>query len=128
MHTVKVLIVDNSVGFRQRIRELLASEPDIQVVGEAGDGREAVEKAIALAPDVALMDVRMAGMNGLEATRQITAARPEVRIVILSRFDLQEYRDAAQASGASAYVVKRLMMDNLLPAIREATASKCRAA
>jgi len=118
VRATKVLIVDDNAGYRRRIEEFLAVEPDIQVVGEASDGREAVEKAIALEPDVVLMDVRMAGLNGLSATRQIKEKLPEVRIIILSRFDLQEYRDAALASGASGYVVKRALLDDLLPAIR----------
>jgi DNA-binding NarL/FixJ family response regulator len=118
MQTARALIVDDNAGFRRRIREFLAPEPDIQVVGEAGDGHEAIEMAIALEPDVVLMDVRLAGMNGLSATRQIRDRLPEVCIIILSRFDLQEYRDAALASGACGYVVKRALPDELLPAIR----------
>jgi DNA-binding NarL/FixJ family response regulator len=119
VQATRVLIVDDNAGFRRRIREFLTSEAGIQVVGEAGDGREAMERAIELEPDVVLMDVRMAGMNGLATTRQLTAVLPEVRVIILSRFDVQEYRDAAQASGASAYVVKRSLRDDLLPAIRQ---------
>ncbi len=124
MQVVRILIVDDNARFRRRIREFLATEPDIQVVGEAADGREAIDKAIELEPDVVLMDVRMAGMNGFDATRRLVAVRPEMRIIILSRFDLQEYRDAAQASGACAYVAKRSLMDDLLPAIRRLTESK----
>ena len=116
----RVLIVDDSFGFRWRLKEFLAPEPDIQVVGEAGDGREAIEKAVELEPDVVLMDVRMAGMSGLEATRRLAAEQPAVRVIVLSRFDVQEYRDAAQASGASGYVAKRALVDELLPAIRRA--------
>ena len=121
MQATRVLIVDDSVGFRWRLKEFLAPEPDIRIVGEAGDGREAIEKAVELEPDVVLMDVRMPGMDGLEATRRLAAVRPDVRVIILSRFDLQEYRDAAQASGASGYVAKRALVDELLPAIRRAT-------
>jgi DNA-binding NarL/FixJ family response regulator len=128
VQATRVLIVDDSVGFRWRLKEFLAPEPDIRIVGEAVDGREAIDKAVKLKPDVVLMDVRMAGMNGFDATRRLVAVRPEVRIIILSRFDLQEYRDAAQASGAGAYVPKRSLMDDLLPAIRRLTESKYRVA
>jgi DNA-binding NarL/FixJ family response regulator len=118
VQAIKVLIVDDNVDFRRRLREFLAAEPDIEVVGEANDGQEAVSKTTALAPDVVLMDVRMAGTNGLSATRQIKDRLPQVRIIMLSRFDVQEYRDAALASGASGYVVKRALAGELLPAIR----------
>jgi len=121
VQAIRVLIVDDSVGFRWRLKEFLAPEPDIRIVGEAGDGRGAIEKAIAREPDVVLMDVGMPGMNGLEATRRLAAVRPDVRVIILSRFDVQEYRDAAQACGASCYVAKRALVDELLPAIRRAT-------
>jgi len=121
VQAIRVLIVDDSVGFRWRLKEFLAPEPDIQIVGEAGDGREAMDKAIELEPDVVLMDVKMAGLNGLDATRQLAAVRPNVRVIVLSRFDLQEYRDAAQACGANGYVAKRALADELLPAIRGAT-------
>ena len=121
MQAIRVLVVDDSVGFRWRLKEFLAPEPDIQIVGEAADGREAIEKAIELEPDVVLMDVRMAGMNGLDATRRLAAVRPGVRVIVLSRSDLQEYRDAAQACGANGYVAKRALADELLPAIRRAT-------
>jgi DNA-binding NarL/FixJ family response regulator len=127
VQATRVLIVDDNAGFRRRVREFLVAEPDIQVVGEAGDGWEAIQKAIELEPNVVLMDVRMAGMNGLEATRKLIVARPEVRIIILSRFDVQEYRDAAQISGASAYVVKNSLIDDLLPAIRRSGESQHRA-
>jgi DNA-binding NarL/FixJ family response regulator len=118
VQAIKVLIVDDNVDFRRRLREFLAAEPDIEVVGEANDGQEAVSKTTALAPDVVLMDVRMAGTNGLSATRQIKDRLPQVRIIMLSRFDVQEYRDAALASGANGYVVKRALAGELLPAIR----------
>ena len=76
MQVVRILIVDDNARFRRRIREFLATEPDIQVVGEAADGREAIEKGIEPEPDGVLMDVRMAGMNGFDATRRLVAVRP----------------------------------------------------
>lgn len=124
MQATTVLIVDDDAGFRRHIEEFLASEPGIQIVGEASDGQEAVEKATALEPDVVLMDVRMAGTSGLGATRQIKERQPEACIIMLSRFDLKEYRDAAQTSGASDYIVKKAMLEELGPAIRRATRSQ----
>jgi DNA-binding NarL/FixJ family response regulator len=117
---IRTMIVDDDVSFWQRVRELLASEPDIKVVGEASDGQEAILKARELKPDLVLMDVRMPGVNGIDATRQIKAEMPELKVIILSIFDVQEYREAATASGASGYVIKKSMIEDLVPAIRGA--------
>jgi DNA-binding NarL/FixJ family response regulator len=125
VQATRVLIVDDNAGFRRRIKGFLASAPDIEVVGEAGDGQEALSKAAALEPDVVLMDVRMCGTNGLEATRRLREALPEIHVIMLSRFDLQEYKDAAMARGASAYVAKKALVDELLPAIRRSIESEC---
>ena len=100
----RTLIVDDDGSFRQRIKELLATEPDIEVVGEAADGQEAIFEARELKPDLVLMDVRMPGLNGVNATRQLKDEMPELKVIILTIFDLQEYREAAIASGASGYV------------------------
>jgi len=83
-----------------------------------------MDKAVELEPDVVLMDVRMPVMNGLEAARRLAAVRRKVRVIVLSRFDVQEYRDAAQARGASGYVAERALVDELLPAIRSASRSQ----
>jgi DNA-binding NarL/FixJ family response regulator len=120
MQVIRVLVVDDNDTFRRRIQEFLASEPDIEVVGEAADGEQAILKARELQPDVALMDVRMPGTNGLDATRQLREEMPELKVIMLSRFDLEEYREAARARGASGYVVKRSVIEELLPAIRQA--------
>jgi DNA-binding NarL/FixJ family response regulator len=116
----RTLVVDDDARFRRSVREVLASEPDIEVVGEAASGPEAILKARELKPDLVLMDVRMPGMNGVSATRQIKGEMPGVKIIILTIFDLPEYREAAMAGGASGYVVKKSLLKELLPAIRGA--------
>lgn len=115
MQTTKTLIVDDDVRFRKRVRELLASGSGLEIVGEAGDGQETIRKARELRPDLVLMDIRMPGMNGLEITRHLVAEMPALKVIILTIFDLQEYREAATASGASAFVCKRDMQNELLP-------------
>jgi DNA-binding NarL/FixJ family response regulator len=119
MVTIKVLIVDDDGGFRQRVKGLLASEPHMEIVGEAADGEEGILKAQTLEPAVVLMDVRMPGLNGLEATRRIKDELPNVSIIILTMFDLEEYREAAITSGASGFVVKKRLIEDLLPAIKD---------
>ena len=119
MHSVKTLIVDDNASFRWQVRELLACEPDIEVVGEAADGREAIRKARESGPDLVLMDLGMSGMNGIDATRHLRREMPQVRVIILTLYDIKEYRDAAAVNGASGYVVKRSLVKDLLPAIRK---------
>jgi DNA-binding NarL/FixJ family response regulator len=114
----KILIVDDDAVFRKRVRGLLASEPDVEIVGEAADGEEAILKARELEPSLVLMDLRMPGMNGLEAMQRIKDEAPDVSIIILTMFDLEEYKDAAMASGASGFVIKKALVEDLIPAIR----------
>jgi len=118
MQTVKTLIADDDARFRQRIKELLASEPGMEIIGEAADGHDAVCKARELKPDLVLMDVRMPGMSGLDAARQLKAEMPGLKIIILTLYELEEYKEAAMASGVNHYIVKRSMLDELVPAIR----------
>jgi DNA-binding NarL/FixJ family response regulator len=119
MQVIRVLIVDDNASFRQRIKEFLATERDIKITGEAIDGEDAIVQTRELRPDVVIMDVRMPGTNGLYATRQIKKEMPEVKVVILSLLDVDEYRKAALASGANAYLLKKHLMEELLPAIRQ---------
>ena len=119
MQITRTLIVDDDGSFRRRVKGLLASERDIEVIGEAADGQEAILKARELEPDLVLMDVRMPGMNGVNATRQLKNEMPELKVLILTIFDLQEYREAAMASGASGYVIKKSLIEELMPAIRD---------
>jgi len=116
---IKVLLVDDHTILREGIRALLSGEPDIDVVGEASDGLEALDKVPELEPHVVIMDLVMPRMNGLEATRQISARYPDVRILILSMYDDDDYvREVIQA-GASGYVLKRVATDDLVRAIHE---------
>jgi DNA-binding NarL/FixJ family response regulator len=114
----RILVVDDDAAFRQRVHAFFAREADMEVVAEASDGEEAIRKAQELKPDVVLMDVRMPGLNGVSATRKLREEMPEVKVIMLSIFDLPEYREAAMVSGASGYVVKKSMIEALLPEIR----------
>ena len=116
---IKVLLVDDHTILRQGIHALLSREPDIEVVGEACDGLEALDQVARLEPQVVIMDLVMPHMNGLEATRQIRERHPDVRILILSMYDDDEYvREIIQA-GASGYVLKRVATEDLVKAIHE---------
>ena len=118
MPTTRILVVDDNDAFRQRVKAFFAPEADMEVVAETSDGEEAITKAQELKPDVVLMDVRMPGFNGVSATRKLREEVPEVKVIMLSVFDLPEYREAAMVSGASGYVVKKSMIEALLPEIR----------
>lgn len=118
---IEMVIVDDDASFRRRIRDVLSAEPDMEIVGEAANGHEALRKARELKPNLITMDVRMPGMNGLEALRRLKDEMPETKIIVLTMYDLLEYREAAKASGASDYVVKRDLIDALIPAIRHQT-------
>ncbi len=113
-----VLLVDDQALLRMGFRLVLEAEPDLTVVGEAGDGRVALEQVAALQPDVVLMDVRMPGMNGVEATERITAEHPGTRVLILTTFDLDEYAFAGLRAGASGFLLKDAGPAELVAAIR----------
>ncbi len=116
---IRVLLVDDHTILREGVRALLADEPEIVVVGEAGDGEEAVEKVDVLRPDIVLMDMVMPRMNGLEATSHIKRAHPEVKVLILSMYDDDEYVQQVIQAGASGYLLKGMAADDLVLAIRE---------
>ncbi len=117
--SVRVLIADDQELVRTGFRAILNSEPDIEVVGEAGDGRQAVENTQQLKPDIVLMDIRMPILDGLEATRRIvTAPDSKPRVLILTTFDLDEYVYEALRSGASGFLLKDNPADQLITAIR----------
>lgn len=118
MTKIKVLIADDHTILRQGIRALLEAEPEIEVVGEASDGREAVEKTKALAPDIVLMDISMPVMNGLEATRHIRRMSPNTQIIVLTMHENEEFVVQMLNAGASGYVLKRIAADELVAAIR----------
>jgi DNA-binding NarL/FixJ family response regulator len=121
---IRVLVADDQVLVRAGFRALLDSQEDIDVVGEAADGDEAARLARTLRPDVVLMDIRMPGMDGLEATRVIAADRDleAVRIVILTTFDLDEYVFEALRVGASGFLVKNTEPAELIHAVRSVAA------
>ena len=118
--TIRVLLADDQALVRGGFRALLDSEDDIEVAGEAADGAEAVEQALALNPDVVLMDIRMPGTDGLEATRRIGAddRLGDVKVVILTTFDLDEYVFEALRVGASGFLVKDTEPSELVRAVR----------
>jgi len=116
---IRLLIADDHHIVRKGIKALLATEPDLQVVGEADNGVEAVEKAGALKPDVILMDLMMPQMDGIEATRRITAERPETRILVLTSFAADDKVFPAVKAGALGYLLKDSAPEQLLEAIRQ---------
>jgi DNA-binding NarL/FixJ family response regulator len=120
--TIRVLVVDDQTMVRAGFRLLLADESDIEVVAEAGNGRDAVAKAARFQVDVVLMDIRMPEMDGLEATRRILAADPAARVLILTTFDLDEYVFEALRAGASGFVLKDDPPEQLLAAVRTVAA------
>ncbi|MEU0570099.1 response regulator transcription factor [Nonomuraea sp. NPDC005983] len=120
--TIRVLLVDDQPLLRTGFRLILEAEPDITVVGQAGDGKDAQEQTRALLPDVVLMDIRMPGVDGIEATRRIVReAAPSAhvpKVLVLTTFDLDEYIVEALRSGASGFLLKDVPPDELVQAIR----------
>jgi DNA-binding NarL/FixJ family response regulator len=118
--TVRVLLADDQVLIRSGFAALIGSADDLEVVGEAGDGADAVRQAYALRPDVVLMDIRMPGMDGLTAARQVTGAAdlPDVKVIVLTTFEVDEYVVEALRSGASGFLGKSVEPEELLDAIR----------
>jgi len=116
--TVSVLVADDEALLRTAFATLIEAEEDLRVAGEAADGRRAVELAARLSPDVVLMDVRMPGMDGIEATRLITQTSSPPRVLILTTFDLDKYVFEALRAGASGFALKSRPLEELLSAIR----------
>ncbi len=117
-----VLLVDDQALLRVGFRLVIESEPDLEVVGEAADGRVALEQVAALAPDVVLMDIRMPGMDGIEATRRVVAGHPGSRVLVLTTFDVDDLAFAALRAGASGFLLKSARPDELVDAIRTVAA------
>jgi DNA-binding NarL/FixJ family response regulator len=120
--TTRVLLVDDQPLVRIGFRAVLESQADMEVVGDAGDGSEAVTLAATLRPDVVLMDVRMPRMDGIEATRRIVGAGPTPYILVLTTFDLDEYVFAALRAGANGFLLKDATPADLLAAVRAVAA------
>ncbi len=119
---IRMLLADDHTLFREGLRALFASEGDIEVVGEAEDGEEAVRKASELRPDVVVMDILMPVLDGIEATRRIRAALPEVKVLVLSMYDDEEHVQRLLAAGASGCMLKRATSDELVRSLREVVA------
>ena len=113
-----VLLVDDQALLRMGFRLVIESEADLEVVGEASDGAVALEQVRALSPDVVLMDVRMPGMDGVEATGRIAAEHPGSKVLVLTTFDVDEYAFAALRAGASGFLVKSAEPGELVDAVR----------
>ena len=120
--TIRVLVADDQSLVRAGFRMLLGGEEDIEVVAEAANGLEAVEKAARYDPEVVLMDIRMPELDGLEASRRILAADPDARVLVLTTFDLDEYVYEALRAGASGFVLKDDPPEQLIAAIRTVAA------
>jgi DNA-binding NarL/FixJ family response regulator len=116
--TIRVLLADDQPLLRHGFAMILSAQADIEVIGEAADGAEAVRLTGLLRPDVVLMDVRMPGMDGIEATRKITVVSPPTRVIILTTFDVDEYAFDGLRAGASGFLLKNARPDELLSGIR----------
>ena len=115
---VRVLLVDDQELIRTALSMVMADLADVEVIGEAASGEEAVRLTAELAPDVVVMDIRMPGMDGIEATRRITRAETEARVVVLTTFDDDAYVYGALRAGASGFLVKDMALDDIIAAVR----------
>jgi DNA-binding NarL/FixJ family response regulator len=118
MSAIRILIVDDHTLFREGLRAIFRAVPDIEVVGEAGSGEEAIAKTLGLQPDIILMDIQMAGMNGIEACKQILEKQPDTAIVMLTMLEDSDSLFAAMIAGAKGYVLKGADKAEVLRTIR----------
>jgi len=118
METIRILLAEDHVVVRQGTRQLLERERDFEIVGEAGDGEEAVHLASQLKPDVVVMDVAMPKLSGIEATKQIKAVLPTTRVLVLTGYDYDEYIFSMLEAGAAGYLLKSVSGDELISAVR----------
>jgi two-component system response regulator NreC len=119
MIKIRIILADDHTLFRQGIRTLLSAEPDIEVVGEASNGSDAVDKTSEARPDVVLMDISMPGMSSFEASRKIKKNRPETKVLFLTMYDDEDYLAEALSAGASGYVLKDSPSQQLVDAVRD---------
>lgn len=124
MSVIRVLVADDHPVVRAGIAGLFAAESDIDVVGQAADGHEAVRLAVDLRPDLVLMDLRMPGLDGVEATAAIIAAEPAIRVLVLTTYETDEHIVGAIEAGASGYLVKAAPHDELLAGVRSVAAGE----
>ncbi|RJP20602.1 MAG: DNA-binding response regulator [Deltaproteobacteria bacterium] len=118
MPRTRILVADDHALVREGIIAILKLHEDLEVAGEAADGKEAVQKAMKLRPDIVLMDIAMPGLGGLEATIEIRKAQPDVRILVLSQYDDKEYVNRLLTAGVSGYILKHAVGTDLVSAIR----------
>ena len=119
MAKLRIVLTDDHTLFRQGLKSLLEAEYDMQVVGEACNGQEAVERALELKPDMVIMDIGMPGLSSFEAVRQIRRVRPETRVLFLTMYDDEDYLAQCLQAGGSGYVLKDTPADQLITAVRE---------
>ena len=117
---MRILLAEDQTLLREATRRLLELEPDLEIVGEAGDGEEAIDLALRLAPDVVLLDMAMPRLNGVEVTRRIKAKQPRTAILVLSAYDYDAYVVAALEAGAAGYILKDVGADELVAALHSA--------
>ncbi|MHC4510144.1 MAG: response regulator, partial [Planctomycetota bacterium] len=121
---VRILLVEDHTVMREGLRSLINQQADMEVIGEADDGKDAVEMACQLQPDIVIMDVCMRGTNGVEATRQIKAKMPDLKVIALSAYDNREYIMGMAKAGMSGYLLKDCAFDELAGAIRTVLQNK----
>lgn len=124
MTSITILIADDHPVVREGLARMIGLEDDLEIVGQASDGQEAIDKARALAPRIVLMDVRMAGMDGVEATRQLREVCPDSEVIVLSNYDEDRIVFDALRAGAKSYLLKDVSADRLAEAIRAVAAGK----
>lgn len=119
MSKIRILLADDHTLFRQGVRKLLAAEPEIEIIGEAATGGDALEKAAQLRPDIVLLDIGMPGLSSFEAARQIRRQRPETKILFLTMYDDEDYLIEGMSVGAAGYVLKDSPAQQLVTAVRD---------
>lgn len=124
MSPIRILLADDHTVVRIGLRTLIDAQPDMEVVGEARDGAEALAHALRVGPDIVVMDLSMSQLNGLEVTRQLCEQTPELRVLVLSVHEDATYLRQALSAGATGYVLKRAAAEQLIEAIREIAAGK----
>jgi DNA-binding NarL/FixJ family response regulator len=121
---IRILLADDHVTYRSTVRELLEHEPDLEVIGEVGDGADAVRADREGCPDVVIMDIAMPAMDGIEATRRIREQRPDARVLALSLHSDPRFVEAMLKAGATGYVLKQDSFEDLLSAVHEVAAGR----